>query len=55
VAPENQEATGPLKIREGQGVVADITTTPKIIIIGDHTISQVHLLSGSIGDLGWIS
>jgi hypothetical protein len=56
VAPTNQEATGPLMRKEEQGVVADITITPKDIPIGEHTTAQVHLLSGSIiRGLGWMN
>jgi hypothetical protein len=34
--------------KEEQGVVADITITPKGIPIRENTTTQVHLLSGSI-------
>ena len=46
---------GPLRRMEDQGVVADITITPKSIPIGDHTVAQEHPLLGSIGGLGWMS
>jgi hypothetical protein len=38
-----------------EGVVADITNTPKGIPIGEHTTVQVHPLPGSIGGLGWMN
>jgi hypothetical protein len=41
--------------KEEEEVVADITNTPKSIPIGEHTVAQVHPLSGNIGGLGWMS
>jgi hypothetical protein len=56
VAPTNQEATGPLREKEDQGVIEDITITPKGIPTGDHIEAQVHPLSRSIiGGLGWMN
>jgi hypothetical protein len=55
VAPTNQEAIGPLRKKEDQGVVTDITINPKGIPIGENTTSQVHPLSESIiRGLGWM-
>jgi hypothetical protein len=55
-APANQEATGPLREKEDQGVIIDITVTPKGIPIGENTLYQVRPLSGSIiGGLGWMN
>jgi len=48
VAPTNQEATRPFRKKEDQGVVAEITITPKGIPIGEHTLAQVNILLGSI-------
>jgi hypothetical protein len=48
VAPVNQEATRPLREKEDQGVVVDITITPKGIAIGEHIEYQFHPLSGII-------
>jgi hypothetical protein len=44
----NQEVTGLLMRKEEQEVLADITITPQGIPLGEHTIAQVHPLSGSI-------
>jgi hypothetical protein len=55
VAPINQEFTRPLRGKGDQEVIADITITPKRVPISDHTVPQVHPLSGSIGGLGWMS
>jgi hypothetical protein len=40
---ENQEAIAPLRRKEEQGMVKDITITPKENPIGENT-TQVHLL-----------
>jgi hypothetical protein len=56
MAQENQEAIGLLRRKEDQGVLADITITPKGIPIGENTTTQVHPLSGSIiRGLGWMN
>jgi hypothetical protein len=54
VNPFNQGATGSLMRKEDQGVIANITNTPKRIPIGDHTIAQVHPLLGNLRGLGWM-
>jgi hypothetical protein len=54
VAPTNQDVTGPMRRKEYQGVVADITSTPKSIPIGEHTVAQAHPLSGNIRGLEWM-
>jgi hypothetical protein len=51
----NQEVTGPLRRKEDQGLVEDITNTPKRIHIGENTVSQVHPLLGIIIGMGWMS
>jgi hypothetical protein len=49
------EATGPLRKKEDQGVVADITITPKGNPKGGHIAAQVHPLPRSIRGLGWMN
>jgi hypothetical protein len=52
----NQEVTSLLMINEEQGVLEKITITPQEIPIGEHTLSQVHAISGSIRrGLGWMN
>jgi hypothetical protein len=55
VDPTNQRTTGPLMRKNEEEVVADITNTPKIIPIGEHTVAQVHPLSRNMGSMGWMS
>ena len=56
MAQENQEVTGLLMRKEEQEVLANITITPQGIPLGEHTVVEVHPLSGNIrGGLGWIS
>jgi hypothetical protein len=51
----NNEVTGLMMRGEEKEVLEDITITPKGIPLGEHTIFQVHPMSGSIrGGLGWI-
>ena len=51
----NREVTGSLREKEDQGVIADITITPKGIPTGEHTSTQVHPVLGSTGGPGWMS
>jgi hypothetical protein len=55
VDPKNQEAKGPLRKKEGQGVVADNINTPKVNPKGGHTVAQFHPPPGSIRGLGWMN
>jgi hypothetical protein len=55
VAPTNKEATGPLREREYQGVITDITITPKDIPIGEHIEAQFLPFLGNIGGPVWMN
>jgi hypothetical protein len=55
VAPTNQEIMGPLRIKEYQGVVEYLTSTPKGIPKGGHTVVQVHILLEIIRHLKWMN
>jgi hypothetical protein len=55
VAQANQKVTGLLMRKEEQGVLVDITITPRGIPIEENTTSEVHPLSGSVKrGLGWM-
>jgi hypothetical protein len=49
------EVTGLMMRKEKQEVLANITITPQGIPIREHTVAQVHPLSGRIKGLGWMS
>ena len=52
----NKEVTCLMMRGEEKEVLADITITPQGIPLGDHTIVQVHPMSGNIrGGMGWMS
>jgi hypothetical protein len=55
VAQANQEVTGLLMRKEEQEVLANITNTPRVIPITEHTTSQVHPLLRAIRGLGRMS
>jgi hypothetical protein len=55
VAPTNQEATRPLRKKEDQGMVVEITITLKGNPKGENIEAQIHPLPGSIRGMGWMN
>jgi hypothetical protein len=56
MAQANQEVTGLMIRGEEQEVLVEINITPQGIPLGEHTIVQVHPLSGNIRrGLGWMN